>query len=136
MIENAGEGTDEVRTTLNSYTLGSNVEKLRFTGSGSFAGTGNALNNEFHGGASADILIGGGGWDYLIGGADDDSLYGGADGDTLDGGLGADYMEGNSGDDVYIVNNAGDTVVEPQARAPTTSIRRSPAIRWAPIWST
>ncbi|HKR25775.1 MAG TPA: calcium-binding protein [Allosphingosinicella sp.] len=112
VIENAGEGTDEVRTTLNAYTLGANVEKLRFTGSGSFAGTGNALNNEIHGGAAADILIGGAGWDYLIGGADDDSLYGGADGDTLDGGLGADYMEGNSGDDVYIVNNAGDTVVE------------------------
>jgi Ca2+-binding RTX toxin-like protein len=110
--ENSGEGTDEVRTTLNSYTLGANVEKLRFTGSGSFAGTGNSLNNEIHGGAAADTLIGGDGWDYLLGGADDDSLYGGADGDTLDGGLGADYMEGNSGDDVYIVNNAGDTVVE------------------------
>jgi len=112
VIENSGEGTDEVRTTLAAYTLGANVEKLRFTGVGGFAGTGNALNNEIHGGAAADVLIGGGGWDFLIGGADDDSLYGGADGDTLDGGTGADYMEGNSGDDVYIVNNVGDTVVE------------------------
>lgn len=110
--ENSGEGTDEVRTTLNSYTLGANVEKLRFAGSGSFAGTGNSLNNEIHGGAAADTLIGGDGWDYLLGGGDADSLYGGADGDTLDGGAGADYLEGNSGDDVYIVDNAGDTVVE------------------------
>ena len=64
VFENAGEGTDEVRTTLSAYTLGANVEKLRFTGSGGFAGTGNALNNEIHGGASADTLIGGDGWDY------------------------------------------------------------------------
>lgn len=112
VIENSGEGTDQVRTTLTSYTLGANVEKLRFTGSGSFAGTGNALNNEIQGGASADTLIGGDGWDFLIGGGDADSLYGGADGDTLDGGAGADYMEGNTGDDVYIVNDSGDTVVE------------------------
>jgi Ca2+-binding RTX toxin-like protein len=110
--ENSGEGTDQVRTILAAYTLGANVEKLRFTGSGSFTGTGNDLNNEIQGGASDDILYGGDGWDYLIGLGGSDSLYGGADGDTLDGGTGADYMEGNDGDDVYIVDNSGDTVVE------------------------
>jgi len=110
--ESAGEGTDQVRTTLAAYALGANVEKLRFTGSGSFTGTGNDLNNEIEGGASADILYGGDGYDYLIGRGGSDTLYGGADGDTLDGGSGADQMEGGTGDDVYLVDDSGDTVVE------------------------
>ena len=110
--ENSGEGTDTVRTTLAAYTLGANVEKLRFTGSGDFIGTGNELNNEIQGGTSNDTLTGGDGYDYLIGLGGDDSLYGGADGDTLDGGSGADYLEGNDGNDVYLVDNAGDVVVE------------------------
>jgi len=112
VIESAGQGTDEVRTTLATYALGANVERLRFTGSGSFTGTGNALNNELHGGASGDTLSGGDGYDYLVGNGGTDSLYGGADGDTLDGGSGADYLEGNDGNDVYLVDNVGDTVVE------------------------
>jgi Ca2+-binding RTX toxin-like protein len=110
--ESAGQGTDQVRTTLAAYALGAEVEKLRFMGVGSFTGTGNALNNEILGGASADTLTGGDGYDYLVGLGGDDSLYGGADGDTLDGGTGADYLEGNGGDDVYLVDNVGDSVVE------------------------
>jgi len=113
VIELAGEGgADQVRTTLAAYALGANVEKLRFTGTGSFTGTGNELNNEIQGGASDDTLYGNDGYDYLIGGGGADNLYGGADGDVLDGGSGADYLEGNGGDDVYIVDNAGDSVVE------------------------
>jgi Ca2+-binding RTX toxin-like protein len=112
VIESSGQGTDSVRTTLASYTLGSDVEKLRFTGSGSFTGTGNDLNNEIEGVGSADTLTGGDGWDFLIGRGGDDILDGGNDGDTLDGGAGADDMEGNGGDDVYIVDNSGDTVTE------------------------
>src|SRR5262249_32678404 len=45
VIENAGEGTDVVQTTLGAYTLSANVETLTFTGVGTFAGTGNDLNN-------------------------------------------------------------------------------------------
>jgi Ca2+-binding RTX toxin-like protein len=112
VIENSGEGTDTVKVSLASYTLTANVEKLLFTGAGSFDGTGNALNNDMTGGSSNDTFHGGDGYDYLSGGAGDDSLYGGNDGDTLVGGTGADYMEGNAGDDVYIVDNAGDSVVE------------------------
>ena len=67
VTENAGEGTDEVRTTLGSYALGANVENLTFTGTGSFAGTGNALDNVLAGGAGADTLAGGAGNDtYLV----------------------------------------------------------------------
>ncbi len=112
VIELSGQGTDTVRTTLNSYTLGSDVEKLRFIGSGAFTGTGNALHNEIEGGSSGDTLTGGDGFDYLIGRGGDDIIDGGNDGDTMDGGAGADDMEGNDGDDVYLVDNVGDTVTE------------------------
>ena len=110
--ENSGEGTDTVRTTLAAYTLGANVEHLRYTGAGSFTGTGNDLNNEIAGGGSADTLYGLDGHDYLIGNGGDDDLYGGDGHDTLQGGSGDDYMEGNDGSDVYLVYEAGDVVVE------------------------
>ena len=111
--ENSGEGTDTVRVAgLAAYALTANVEKLINTGSGTFTGTGNDLNNDMTGGSGADTLYGGNGYDQLYGGNGDDFLYGGADGDLLSGGTGADYMEGGTGDDVYIVDNAGDSVVE------------------------
>ena len=110
--ENSGEGTDTVRTTLLAYTLGANVEHLRYTGAGDFTGTGNDLNNDIYGNGGSDTLHGLDGHDYLAGNGGDDSLYGGLGHDTLSGGTGADYMEGNDGNDVYVVDNAGDTVVE------------------------
>ncbi|HYE27641.1 MAG TPA: calcium-binding protein [Allosphingosinicella sp.] len=111
--ENAGEGAnDEVRTTLAAYTLGANVENLRYTGSGNFTGTGNELNNYIYGAGGNDTLSGGDGHDTLTGNGGDDTLYGGAGHDVLSGGTGADYMEGNDGNDVYTVDNSGDTVVE------------------------
>jgi Ca2+-binding RTX toxin-like protein len=112
VIEAAAQGTDEVRTILAAYALTANVENLRFTGIGSFDGTGNDLSNDIRGGASADTIHGGDGYDYLAGNEGNDSLYGGADGDTLVGGTGADYMEGGTGDDVYLVDNSGDVVFE------------------------
>lgn len=112
VTEASGEGTDEVRTTLAAYALGANVENLRFTGTGSFTGTGNAEHNYMYAGASDDTLSGGDGYDYLGGLAGNDTLYGGTGGDTLAGGTGADYMEGNDGDDVYLVDDSGDVVVE------------------------
>ncbi len=53
MNENVGEGTDTVRTTLSSYTLGINLENLTFIGAGSFTGTGNTLSNVITGGCTA-----------------------------------------------------------------------------------
>ncbi|RTR11631.1 beta strand repeat-containing protein, partial [Azospirillum griseum] len=94
VTELAGEGTDTVRTTLASYTLGDNVENLAFTGSGAFTGTGNALNNSLAGGGGADVLTG-------------------LDGnDTLNGGAGADTLIGGTGNDTYVIDNASDVLVE------------------------
>ncbi|MGJ3626778.1 hypothetical protein AB5I41_07730 [Sphingomonas sp. MMS24-JH45] len=59
VVEAASAGIDTVETTAASYTLSSNVEKLTYTGSGTFAGTGNALANVIAGGNQADILDGG-----------------------------------------------------------------------------
>lgn len=80
-----GEGTDMVNTTLAAYTLAANVEALTFTGTGPFAGTGNALNNRISGGSGADVL---------------------------DGGAGADQMTGSLGNDTYMIDNTGDTANE------------------------
>jgi len=90
VIENLNEGTDAVQTSLNSYTLGANVENLTFTGTGSFIGTGNELANAITGGAGNDTLSGGAGNDALNGGTGDDILIGGLGNDTLTGGAGVD----------------------------------------------
>ena len=105
-------GTDVVQTTLNAYTLTSNVENLVFTGTGTFTGKGNALANTLTGGSGNDALDGGDGADILQGGAGNDKLTGGAGNDRLEGGAGADTMTGGSGDDIYLVDNTKDIVKE------------------------
>ncbi|MGF6203552.1 peroxidase family protein [Pseudomonas laurylsulfatiphila] len=103
VTESAGEGEDSVQTSLNSYTLGTNVEHLLFTGTGNFTGNGNASNN---------VMTGGVGNDSLNGGAGNDTLLGGAGNDILNGGTGNDAMIGGVGNDGYIVDSAFDLVVE------------------------
>ena len=92
--EGSAAGIDEVRTSLASYVLGSNLENLTGTSASAQTLTGNDLANRIAGSAAADVLAGGGG------------------NDVLDGGAGADNMSGGSGDDVYYVDNAGDVVTE------------------------
>jgi Ca2+-binding RTX toxin-like protein len=82
VTEASGQGTDEVRTTLASYTLGSNVENLRYTGSVAFTGTGNTFNNQLLGGTSDDVLNASGGDDTLDGRTGNDTLIGGAGNDV------------------------------------------------------
>jgi Ca2+-binding RTX toxin-like protein len=94
--ETGGNGTDTIQIGA-TYDLGNAlvigaVENLTLTGSGGFAGTGNALANKITGNSGANTLTG------LTGN------------DTLDGGAGNDTMIGGADDDTYGVNSAKDVV--------------------------
>ena len=81
VTENPGEGTDTVQASI-TYTLGSNVEKLTFTGTSPIKGTGNSLDNILTGNSAANVLTGGGGNDtYFVGAGDTvvENLNGGTD---------------------------------------------------------
>ncbi|MFC7379477.1 beta strand repeat-containing protein [Brevundimonas sp. GCM10030266] len=67
ILELAGEGTDTVETALGSFTLAAHVERLFYTGTGAFTGTGNAQDNIILGGPGGSLLSGGGGNDILEG---------------------------------------------------------------------
>ncbi|MGX9567160.1 calcium-binding protein, partial [Pseudomonas sp. CFBP 5748] len=70
-----GASLTEIDSVISSisYTLGSNLEVLTLSDSGSINGTGNALNNRITGNAGANVLDGGVGIDTLIGGAGNDT---------------------------------------------------------------
>ncbi|MCA3653041.1 MAG: hypothetical protein IOC54_14560 [Methylobacterium sp.] len=122
VTEAANAGTDTVQTGLASYTLGTNVENLVYTGTTAFTGTGNTLNNAITGGAGNDTLSGGDGNDTLTGLGGNDTLNGGAGNDTLNGGAGTDTLVGGSGDDIYVVDVATDIVTE-AANAGTDTVQ-------------
>ena len=103
VVENPGGGTDTVDTTLATYTLAANVEKLVGTATTTQVLIGNT---------TADTITAGAAGDTLIGGSAVDVLDGGAGNDTLIGGSAADTMAGGAGNNVYIVNNPGDVVTQ------------------------
>ncbi|MHC5347851.1 peroxidase family protein [Metapseudomonas furukawaii] len=103
VIEQPNEGIDEVQTTMANFTLGANVENLRFFGSAAFTGTGNGLDNVITGSVGNDTLRGNGG---------NDVLNGVAGNDVLDGGAGNDTMSGGTGGDIYVASQLLDSVIE------------------------
>jgi Ca2+-binding RTX toxin-like protein len=91
IVERPGEGRDEARVLIATYTLGAGVEDLTNIGeAASFKGLGNSLANLLTGNAWADELWGLEGADTLNGGGGDDLLLGGLGADVLNGGSGID----------------------------------------------
>jgi Ca2+-binding RTX toxin-like protein len=112
VTESSSAGTDTVRTSLSSYTLGGDVENLLYTGGGSLTASGNGLANSITGGSGNDTIDAGLGNDTLISGGGNDSLIGGGGNDafTIDGSslaLGARVDGGTGTDSVTIAANSG-----------------------------
>ena len=127
IVEVAGGGDDEVRTSQISAGLHAEVERLTYTGSGNFTGRGNASDNVITGGAGNDVLSGGAGADQLIGGAgidtvsyEDDASGAGvtlnlktgvhtgiAAGDTFSG---IEAFRGSANGDTFVASSAVDTL--------------------------
>ena len=131
VLEEGGEGTDTVQTSLVTYTLAENVENLTLisvanggptpgTVTTNFIWNGNALDNVITSNGGNDVLSGEGGNDTLTGNAGIDTLNGGTGIDTLNGGAGNDILvggadsdtaNGGAGDDRFVatVNDGNDT---------------------------
>lgn len=112
VVEQAGEGTDTVRSALASYVLPDNLESLVLSSGVAISGAGNSLNNALTGNSLNNLLQGLDGADTLYGGAGNDTLEGGNGNDTLDGQAGDDLMSGGNGNDSYGVDSLNDTIVE------------------------
>jgi Ca2+-binding RTX toxin-like protein len=129
-VEEGTEGTDLVKTTLSSYTLGSHVEKLSYIGSGNFVGTGNTGNNTLTGGAGNDRLTGGTGNDTLTGGGGGDT-YVFRLGDKKDTIYNADsggtdtllFGSGIGADDVWLAHNGNDLLATIRGTGGSDSLR-------------
>ncbi|MGZ8285657.1 MAG: M10 family metallopeptidase C-terminal domain-containing protein [Allosphingosinicella sp.] len=76
VFENAGEGTDEVRTGLATYVLAANFDNLAATSDVNHDFRGNAGNNIIAGGAGNDLLrLYDGGNDTVLAGAGADNIF-------------------------------------------------------------
>jgi len=116
VVEGAGGGVDQVVSAI-SFTLGSNLENLSFSGTASLDGTGNTLANILGGNSGGNILKGLAGDDNLDGGAGADQLFGGAGNDNLIGEAGTDQFRFDAAlnaatnvDDILDFNVAEDSI--------------------------
>jgi Ca2+-binding RTX toxin-like protein len=101
VVELAGDGADQVLTTLLTYQLPEHVESLSANGAGNFHLIGNGADNLIAGTGGDDLLDGGDGHDELRGNSGNDTLVGGAGNDRLVGGAGTDVMTGGAGNDIF-----------------------------------
>ena len=81
--ETASPGTDTVQSSLATYTLTVNVERLTLTGVADIDGNGNVAGNTLIGNSGANNLDGKGGADILYGKGGNDTLTGGAQNDIF-----------------------------------------------------
>ena len=100
VVEAAGEGFDLIRTTLEGYVLGTDLEGLVLEGTQSLSGYGNALDN---------VLIGNTGANLLQGEDGNDTLAGWRGNDWLQGGAGRDTYAFSRGDGVDVVDDLAGT---------------------------
>ena len=103
IVENYLEGTDKVYSSVN-FTLSSNLESLKLTGSSEINGTGNEFSNTIEGNINKNTLSGGGGNDTLTGENGNDTLNGGTGNDILIGGKGKDTAVFSSKSNVVKLN--------------------------------
>ena len=102
VVEQSDEGTDTVRTDVEGYQLGDNLENLDLAGP-AITGFGNALNNRIRGNAQDNTLFGGDG---------DDRITGAGGNDVLDGGAGNDmYFFGEGFGHDVVTDSAGENDV-------------------------
>ncbi|HEX8239032.1 MAG TPA: calcium-binding protein [Allosphingosinicella sp.] len=111
VIENAGEGIDEVRTTLATYVLAANVENLTATSDSSHDFRGNSGDNFVTGRAGNDFVrLQDGGNDTAFGGEGNDVFLFGATMnryDVVDGGGGLDQIALQGGGAVIFAGVVG-----------------------------
>ncbi len=139
IAENLNEGTDTILSSLESYTLGNNLENLVLVGLAQ-NGTGNELantvtgnegNNSLNGGGGNDILFGNAGADTLTGAAGADTLDGSEGDDNLNGGVGTDLLLGGAGNDVLTGGDSNDILVGGIGNDTITGGAGSDTIRYA-----
>ncbi|MBX9860434.1 MAG: hypothetical protein K2Y20_12720 [Sphingomonas sp.] len=113
VTENAGEGFDEVRTSVANYVLPANVERLVYTGTANQNQSGNSGDNQFTGGSGNDSYdLSQGGNDTVNGGDGNDSFFFGAAfdaNDNVDGGTGTNDQIGLQGNYAALTLGANST---------------------------
>ena len=111
VVENAGEGTDEVRSSVINLDLANyaNVEDLRLTGAANLDLVGNGGANSLTGNDAKNKITGNGGADTIDGRGGKDILLGNGGADMLTGGMGRDKLTGGANADRFIFNAAAET---------------------------
>lgn len=129
IVENDGEGVNEIRTSVENYVLpDTGVENLVIN-AGTLNGTGNSLANILTGNAGANSLTGSGGNDTLLGGQGGDIARFSSDmaeyvfGVTGNGAITVRHLA-DGGDDGYAERHTGGQLRRRPVRARSTPWRR------------
>jgi Ca2+-binding RTX toxin-like protein len=97
IVEQAGEGNDLVRTTVD-YILSDELDRLSLIGGAGIEATGNGGRNNILSSVGGDTIDAASGDDWVTGRGGDDQISGGAGQDRLSGGDGADTFVFLAGD--------------------------------------